>query len=91
MREDELLNSPQQVALNPTNMLRLSLVNEYETVSVCVFWLFFKDKPLSKKQPPATVFEYLRLPNSFFSQLMKVINNKIGINIFIIRLGLGSH
>jgi len=87
--EVELLNSPQQGALNPTNMFRLSFVNEYVTVSVCMIWLLFNDEPLSRRHPPAIVLEDLRLPDSFFSQLMKVRNSTIGINSLLIRSGLG--
>ena len=86
--EDELLYSEQQVALNPTNKFRLSLENEYVTVSGCVYWLFFNEEPLSRKHPPAIVFECLILPDSVFSQLRKIRNNTIGINSFLIRLGL---
>jgi len=89
--EDKLLYSEQQVALNPTNKFRLSFVNEYVTVSGCEYWLFFIDEPLSRKHPPCIVFEYLRLPNSFFSQLKEIRNNTIGINSFFIRSGLEAN
>jgi len=87
--EDEELNSEQQVALNPINMSKLSLVTEQITVSGLMNGSFFNDEPFSRKHPPSRVLAYSRFSNSFLSQLMKTANNKIEINIFFIAIGLG--
>ncbi|TFG41772.1 MAG: hypothetical protein E4H43_03985 [Bacteroidia bacterium] len=88
--EDEALYSEQQVALNPTNIFRLSLVTEYVTVSGLKSGSPLNDEPFSKKHPPSILPTYSRFPNSILSQLIKVVNNKIENNIFLILLGLGS-
>jgi hypothetical protein len=88
--EDEGLYSEQQVALNPTNMFRLSLVIEYVNVSGLINGSFFNDEPFSRKHPPSIVSAYSRFPSSLLSQLIKVVNNKREISIFLIMLGLGS-
>jgi hypothetical protein len=82
--EDEVLYSAQQVALNPTNMFRLSSVNEYVTVSGWEIWILLYGKNTCKAHPPGIVSIYLGLPNSFFSQLIKIVNSKIEINVFLI-------
>ena len=87
--KDEERNSEQQVALNPTNIFRLSLITEYVTVSSLKSGSPLNEKPLSKKHPPSIFPTYSRFPNSFFSQLVKAINKKTGIKIFLIVLGLG--
>ncbi|MCJ7449863.1 MAG: T9SS type A sorting domain-containing protein [Bacteroidales bacterium] len=86
--EDEVLYSEQQVALNPTNMFKLSLVTEYVNVSGLESGSPLEDEPFSEKQPPSIASTYSRFPNSFLSQLIKAVNKKTGISIFLIILGL---
>lgn len=77
---------PQQVALNPTKMFKLSFEILQVTLSMSDVRELSSEVPFPNAHPPGIVSAYFKSPNSLL-QLIKVANNKLIISIFFIGLG----